>query len=167
MATIRVDSSSCLTWGHSRVRCALGRTGIVANKQEGDGGTPAGRHPLRVVYFRDDRVAAPVTRLPVVALSGEDGWCDDPKDRAYNQPVKLPYRARCERLWRDDHLYDVVVVLGYNDDPIVAGRGSAIFLHVAREAYAPTEGCIALALNDLLNLLGSAEVGAVVEVEPI
>jgi len=136
-----------------RMRCAVGRGGIVRDKREGDGATPLGRWPLRRVLFRPDRLEPPETRLPVAPLSPADGWCDDPGDSAYNRPVRLPYPGRYERLWRDDGLYDVIVVLGHNDDPPLPGRGSAIFLHVAQADYAPTEGCVALARDDLLSLL--------------
>jgi L,D-peptidoglycan transpeptidase YkuD (ErfK/YbiS/YcfS/YnhG family) len=133
--------------------CALGRGGVSTAKREGDGCTPAGTFPLRRVLYRADRVAAPRTRLPVSAIGRHDGWCDAPHDPAYNRPVALPYRASAERLWREDRLYDVVVVLGHNDDPVVPGAGSAIFLHVAAPGHAPTEGCVALALADLMTVL--------------
>ncbi len=94
-----------------------------------------------------------MTRLPVVALRPNDGWCDDPGDPAYNRPVLLPYAARGETLWREDHVYDVIAVLGHNDDPPAPGKGSAIFLHIARDSFAPTEGCVALVLGDLLTVL--------------
>jgi L,D-peptidoglycan transpeptidase YkuD (ErfK/YbiS/YcfS/YnhG family) len=142
-------------------RCALGRSGVIEAlaKREGDGATPAGSWPLRRVLYRPDRLDAPATRLPVTAIKPEDGWCDAPRDAAYNRPVTLPYRASAERLWREDRLYDLVVVLGHNDDPVIAERGSAIFLHVARPDHAPTEGCVALAQADLLAVLAEAAPG--------
>lgn len=133
--------------------CAVGRSGIAEKKGEGDGITPIGSWPLRQVYYRPDRLAEPKTLLPVSAMRPEWGWCDDPQDIGYNRLVELPYKARHERLWRDDRLYDLLVVLGYNDMPVVAGRGSAIFLHVARPGYEPTEGCVAFSLPDLQELL--------------
>lgn len=138
-----------LILGALKLRCALGATGITAAKREGDKATPAGRFLLRRVLYRPDRLAAPQTALPVAPIGPQDGWCDAPGDPEYNKPVTLPYAASHERLWRDDHLYDIVVILGYNDAPPVAEKGSAIFLHVARPGYAPTEGCVALALADL------------------
>lgn len=152
-ADIVVSRSGVLTWRGRDYRCAIGRSGIGNDKREGDGASPAGRFALRRVYFRPDRLAPPVTRLPVVALTPADGWCDDPGDPCYNRPVRLPYVARAETLWREDHVYDAIAVLGHNDDPPASGKGSAIFLHVARYAYAPTEGCVALALGDLLTVL--------------
>lgn len=138
-------------------RCALGRTGVRAgaDKQEGDGATPSGLLPLRRVLYRADRVARPQAAVPLAPLAPHDGWCDDPADpAAYNRPVRLPHPARHEALWRDDALYDLIGVLGWNDAPRpIAGRGSAIFLHVAQPDWAPTEGCVALALPDLLAVL--------------
>jgi len=136
-------------------RCALGRAGIVPAeaKREGDGATPAARLPLRRVLFRADRLAPPRCSVPLEPIAPDDGWCDDPGDPAYNRMVRLPHPARHERLWREDGLYDLVGVLGWNDVPTVPGRGSAIFLHVASPGLGPTEGCIALALPDLLAVL--------------
>lgn len=145
-------------------RCALGSGGVVARKCEGDGATPFGRWPLREVLYRPDRIARPRTGLPVRALRAHDGWCDAPADRNYNRPVRLPYRARAERLWRDDHLYDLVVVLGVNDRPRVRGRGSAIFMHLARPGYTPTRGCVALQRRDLLRVLEACSRRSVVEI---
>ena len=142
-----------LSYKTRRWRCAIGRSGVRRHKKEGDGATPAGCWPLRSVLFRPDRVSPPQTRLAVAPLGPSDGWCDDPADPGYNTAVHLPYGGRHESLWRDDPIYDVVVVVGYNDDPPQPGRGSAIFLHVARAGFAPTEGCIALPLADLLELL--------------
>ncbi len=136
--------------------CAVGRGGVVGRKTEGDGATPAGCWPLRRVLFRADRLEAPRGGLPTQALTPHDGWCDDPADPAYNRPIIRPTPARHERLWRDDGIYDVIAVLGYNDDPPRPGAGSAIFLHVARAGFEPTEGCVALALADLLLVLGEA-----------
>jgi L,D-peptidoglycan transpeptidase YkuD (ErfK/YbiS/YcfS/YnhG family) len=146
-------------------RCALGRAGLVAaaDKREGDGATPAGLWPMRRLLYRSDNVRPP-TGLPATPIGRDDGWCDDPDDRMYNRPVGLPYQGRSERLWRDDHLYDLVVVLGHNDAPPVAGAGSCIFLHLARTDYGPTEGCVALARPDLEAVLGLAGPGAMLRV---
>src|SRR5216117_2578362 len=111
--------------GEDAFPCALGRSGLIADKREGDGGTPIGRFAFRRVLYRADRVPRIETRLPALHIDPADGWCDDPADAAYNQPVRLPYPARHERMWLDSHLYDLVVVIGHNDDPIVMGAGSA------------------------------------------
>lgn len=146
------------------MRCALGKGGVREDKKEGDGATPVGRFVLRRVYFRPDRLETPYTRLPVIKLYPDDAWCDDPDYPTYNSKVITPYPARTETLWRDDHLYDVIVVLGHNDAPVVPGAGSAIFLHVAAPGYSPTEGCVAVAIEDLLAILREARKGAEIEV---
>ncbi|WP_373318272.1 L,D-transpeptidase family protein [Ameyamaea chiangmaiensis] len=131
----------------------IGASGIRPVKVEGDHGTPVGVLPLRQVFYRADRTARPITTLPLEPLSPTDGWCDDQSDANYNRFVALPYPAGHERLWRDDHVYDLVVVLGHNDAPPVPGRGSAIFLHLPPADGRPTEGCIAVpeaVLRDLL-----------------
>ena len=156
---ILVSDRGVLRFAGRRWRCALGRGGLVHDKHEGDGGTPVGRFPLRRVLYRADRLARPSTGLPTTIISQAVGWCDDPADPAYNRQVTLPYPASCERIWRQDHLYDVVMVLGHNDAPPLAGRGSAIFLHQASLDFTPTEGCVALALEDLLSVLRDCEVG--------
>ena len=139
--------------GAGLVPCALGRAGIRSAKREGDGATPRGPlHPVAVLY-RADRGPRPRTALPVGAIRPDSGWCDDPADRAYNQPVRLPFAAHHERLWREDRLYDVVVVLDYNMHPVRRGAGSAIFLHIAGDAFAPTAGCIAVTAPVMRRLL--------------
>lgn len=145
-------------------RCAVGRGGARRDKREGDGATPVGRWPLRRVLYRPDRLEAPACALPVDPLKPDDGWCDAPDDPRYNRPVTLPYPARHERLWREDALYDIVVVLGHNDDPPRAAAGSAVFLHLATPDYGPTEGCVALAREDLLTYLRLAEPTSAIEV---
>ncbi len=133
--------------------CALGRAGISSRKHEGDGVTPAGTFNLRAVLYRPDRLPRPRTHLPVTPLDPGAGWCDDPADRAYNRPVRLPFPASHENLWRDDRLYDVIVVIDYNLSPTVRGAGSAIFLHIATEDFAPTAGCIAVSPQTMRHLL--------------
>lgn len=146
-------------------RCALGRSGARLDKREGDGATPIGCFSLRRVLYRADRIARPETGLPAAPIDPHLGWCDDPGDASYNTPVCVPYAARHERLWREDALYDLIAVIGYNDDPVEPGRGSAIFLHVARPDFAPTEGCIALRLADLSELLRACRRGTRIVVD--
>ena len=124
------------------------------SKREGDGATPRGRFVIRHAYYRPDTAGRIGSALRLVPLHPAMGWCDAPGDRNYNRPVRLPYPASAERLWRDDGLYDVVIVLGHNDRPRVRGHGSAIFMHVARPGFLPTEGCIALKREHLRVLLG-------------
>jgi len=154
---ILVRPPGTLSWKGNRVRCAIGRGGIRADKREGDGATPEGTFPLRGVMIRADRLALPETGLPVRALAKTDGWCDDPGNPSYNRLVSLPFSAGHENLWRADGVYDVIVEVGYNDDPVKPGLGSAIFVHVARPGFEPTEGCVALALEDLLSLLADCD----------
>ncbi len=155
-----------MIWPDHEARAALGRGGVVPTtaKREGDGASPAGLWPIRRVLFRPDRGPPPATALSVQPIGPHDGWCDDPLDANYNRPVTLPYPARAERLWRDDGVYDLIVVLGHNDDPVVPHQGSAIFLHLAREGYPPTEGCVALARADLEALLAVVQAGDAVRI---
>lgn len=155
MADILVHADGWLDAAGQRYPCALGRGGVGDGKREGDGLTPLGRFALRGLYYRPDRMEPPRCHLETIALKPRDGWCDDPADAAYNRLVQLPYPASCERLWRCDGLYDLIVPLGYNDDPVVAGAGSAIFLHIAWPHFGPTEGCVALARADLLTVLAA------------
>lgn len=146
--------------GSNSFRCAVGRGGIRLDKREGDGATPVGRWPLRQLFYRADRLSRPSTVLPTRSLKQQDGWCDAPADPAYNTNVVLPYVASAEQLWRSDQVYDLIVVVGYNDAPVVPFKGSAIFLHVARGNYPPTAGCVAFARNDLLAILGAIRSGS-------
>ncbi len=161
---ILVSMPGRLRWNDREVRCALGPGGIKAHKKEGDGATPAGLFPLRRVLYRPDRLATPNTRLPLSPIRPNDGWCDDPGDPRYNTQVEKPFEASHETLWRKDGLYDLLVVLGYNDDPPIPNLGSAIFIHVAKPGYAPTEGCVALGLADLQALVETCDESAVLKV---
>jgi L,D-peptidoglycan transpeptidase YkuD (ErfK/YbiS/YcfS/YnhG family) len=151
-----------------RVRCALGRSGVrlAADKREGDGASPLGVWPIRRVLYRPDREPAPETGLPVSPLSPEDGWCDAPGDPAYNRPVRLPYPASAEALWRQDGVYDLIVILGHNDDPPVSPMGSAIFLHLIQPDGSPTAGCVAIQRADMLDLLARARPGDALAILP-
>lgn len=154
------EAGHWLGWGqdNGKRRCAVGRGGIGEKRGEGDGITPRGVWPLRRLYYRADRIAAPRCVLTPTPLRPNDGWCDAPHDPRYNRLVALPYGASHEQMWRADALYDLVLVIGYNDDPVVAGKGSAIFLHLARPDFSPTEGCVALGLDDAMAAL--AQLGA-------
>ena len=155
-----------LDLGGRKVRCALGRSGVkpAADKREGDGASPAGVWPIRRVLYRPDRSPPPATAFELQPISPQDGWCDAPKDPAYNQPVRLPYPASAEHMWLETGVYDIVVVLGHNDDPVVPGMGSCIFLHLSRPDYSPTEGCVAVPRADLEELLAKARPGDAVEI---
>ncbi|NHO19101.1 L,D-transpeptidase family protein [Acetobacter oeni] len=150
----------------------IGTSGVTLHKREGDHATPAGTLLLRKVFYRADRIKRPEIGaagpgghcLSLEPISPRDGWCDDVEHADYNRQITLPHPARHELLWRDDHLYDIVVVLGYNDDPIIPGRGSAIFLHLQSPDRRPTEGCIALTEADLRNVLARGLVS--IDVQP-
>jgi L,D-peptidoglycan transpeptidase YkuD (ErfK/YbiS/YcfS/YnhG family) len=146
-------SEGLVQLAHGVRKAALGRSGIIAIKREGDGGTPLGRFPVRQVLYRADRGLRPRTNLPIRAIRDSDGWSEDPADCNYNRLVTLSAASRADRLARADYLYDLVLALGYNDRPRIRGKGSAIFVHLARPGYAPTQGCIALSRRDLLALL--------------
>lgn len=148
-----LNSPQTLMWSGKIYGGTSGKGGIREDKKEGDGATPVGVFPLRQVFYRPDKVSPFPCALPLIPLTPMDGWCDDPADPKYNQFIKLPYPARHEHLWRDDHVYDIIVVLGYNDDPPIPGKGSAIFMHLIREDHSPTEGCIALKKEDLIEIL--------------
>jgi L,D-peptidoglycan transpeptidase YkuD (ErfK/YbiS/YcfS/YnhG family) len=152
-----------LAGGHP-LPCALGRSGRRVIKREGDGATPTGTYGLESVFYRPDRGLRPPTGLPLQVLTPTDGWCDEPTDRNYNRRVRHPYAASAEKMWRQDGLYDLIVVLDCNRKPRVRGRGSAIFIHVARPGFAPTEGCIALRRPDLLRVLAHLRRGARVHI---
>lgn len=182
---IQVDPSGWLTWPGGRVRCSLGRGGVRHDKHEGDGASPIGSFPLRRVLWRADRLPKPQTGLPLSAIAEDDGWCDEPTDPAYNQPVKRPHPTSHEELWRQDGVYDVIVVMGHNDEPVVPGLGSAVFMHIARLAgsepesdsravtvndgqpWRATAGCVALARHDLLQLLADCDPGTILTIRAL
>jgi L,D-peptidoglycan transpeptidase YkuD (ErfK/YbiS/YcfS/YnhG family) len=152
-------NGAVLDWGAGPRRAAIGPAGIAVKGGEGDNITPVGAFPVREIFYRADRIPAPDTTLPLRAIAQDDGWCDAANDPNYNRFVKLPYPASAEHLWRDDHLYDLVAVLGYNDDPVVPGKGSAIFLHLAKPGYSPTQGCVALAYDDAVAAIAQLKPG--------
>jgi L,D-peptidoglycan transpeptidase YkuD (ErfK/YbiS/YcfS/YnhG family) len=154
-----------LLFGGKIYRCAIGKGGFSAHKKEGDGATPVGIFKLRECWYRADRIDAPEIKLPLRMIHENDGWCDDTKNKDYNKHIKLPFAASHERLWRDDHVYDLIVPMGYNDSPPVSGKGSAIFLHLAHPDYKPTEGCIALAKPDFLAILPAIDTETTIEIK--
>ena len=147
------SSRGWLIAGMLTLPVALGRGGIKANKREGDGGTPRGNFRLRQLWWRADKHPRPTTSLPVQRISPDDGWCEDPADRRYNRPIKVPADANADQLARKDNLYDFIIEIDHNTRPRVAGRGSAVFIHAARQGFAPTAGCIALEIKTLRRIL--------------
>lgn len=156
-----------LTCGAESFPCALGRSGVTAAKHEGDGATPIGTFPLRRVFYRAERLEEPKTKLSAVPTDPNDGWCDDAGHAQYNQLVRMHFAGSAEYLWRDDRVYDVIVVIGYNDAPVKPGQGSAIFMHVAKPDLSPTEGCVALRQEDLLAVLQRLDVNSTITIEPL
>jgi L,D-peptidoglycan transpeptidase YkuD (ErfK/YbiS/YcfS/YnhG family) len=148
-----IRSRGVLIAGGLAIPVVLGRTGIRANKREGDGATPRGRFRLRRLWWRADRSPRPPTLLPTVRIDHRVAWCEDPGDRRYNRPFRRSANEPGDRLWRDDQLYDVIIEIDHNTRPRVARRGSAVFLHLARPDHSPTAGCVAFAAPDLRRLL--------------
>src|SRR5262249_44779036 len=155
-----------LHWSRGSAVAAVGRSGVKADKHEGDGATPAGAYPLVSIHYRPDRITSPQSKLPVIPLRPNDGWVDEPADANYNRIVSLPYPASAEQMWREDDLYDALVVIGYNMDPVIPGAGSAIFLHIAAPDFAPTAGCVAVKKEVLLSLLPLLSPGSRITISP-
>jgi L,D-peptidoglycan transpeptidase YkuD (ErfK/YbiS/YcfS/YnhG family) len=147
-------SRGVLLAGRRAIPVVLGRGGIAANKREGDGATPRGRFHLVRLWWRANRMPRPRTALAVRRIDGGLAWCEDPADRRYNRPFRRSANEPGDRLWRDDRLYDLVIEISHNTRPRVAGRGSAVFIHVARPDRGPTAGCVALDAKELRRLLG-------------
>ena len=166
MNKIKVNSKGALFFDGKEYKCVIGKNGVSVDKKEGDGATPIGCFPIRRVFYRADKVEKPVSPFETIVLTRDDGWCDGINDLKYNQLIKLPYPASHENLWREeDDLYDIIVDLGYNDNPPVPGKGSAIFMHIARSTFTPTAGCIALSLSDLMEILKNCDLDTLVCVE--
>ena len=157
-----------LDHGGTLIPAFIGRSGLIAadQKREGDGATPRGHWPLREVFFRQDRIKRPETTLPLTSLRRDHGWCDDPASAAYNRLVSLPFEPSHEKLWRDDHAYDVMIPLGYNDNPVMAGHGSAIFFHCLEEGRSHTEGCVAISSDQMQILLPEFSPDSVMIIDP-
>lgn len=160
--TFTASADQVFTGPNLEFSCAIGKGGMVEarQKREGDGASPIGDWEMRRIFYRADKIDPPVSKLPIIPIKENDGWCDDPNDPLYNRPVSLPYTASHEKLWREDDVYDIIVELGHNDNPPVPGLGSAIFLHIAKPNYEPTEGCIALSEEDLRTVLAVADIGS-------
>ncbi|USG61437.1 L,D-transpeptidase family protein [Sneathiella marina] len=159
-------SQGKLVYGPLEFDCALGKAGVTEEKREGDHATPVGRYLLRWLFYRADKISNIQSLLPQQKISTVDGWCDAPDHEHYNRYVRLPFEHSHEKLWRDDDLYDLVIVLGHNDSPAVPGAGSCIFIHVAQDQYGPTEGCVALKKTDLVELLAELDPECWIEIAP-
>ena len=153
MQNIVVHSSGYLIYKGEKYKASIGKEGITENKKEGDEKTPIGCFKLREIFYRKDRIEKPKSVLKVKEIKENYGWCNDCSSRNYNKLIKIPTKEKHEKLWRKDNTYDIIVPLGYNDEPATKDKGSAIFMHLARKNYSPTEGCIALSKEDLLEIL--------------
>ena len=162
----RVSAGTVTAFGENVV-AAFGKGGalVATKKREGDGATPLGVWPVRAALLRPDRVAAPATALPWRWLRPEDGWSDGADDPTYNRPVAWPHGYSAEQLWREDHVYDVIIVLGHNDAPPVAGLGSAIFFHCTQPDRRATEGCVAVDRVVMLRWLPQMAPGDVMRID--
>ena len=150
---IIINKSGHLKYKNLKFKCALGKAGIGKKKQEGDNITPSGTFKIVKIYYRSDRIKKISSKFKAIEITKNMGWCDDPNSKYYNQLINLPSRYSHEKLFKKKNIYDIIVVLNYNMKPVIKNKGSAIFIHIAKKNYQPTQGCIALKKNDLLKLL--------------
>jgi L,D-peptidoglycan transpeptidase YkuD (ErfK/YbiS/YcfS/YnhG family) len=150
---IIVKKSGYLKYKNFIFRCALGKNSVKKKMQEGDNITPKGIFKITKIYYRQDKIKKIKTLIKKIKIRKEMGWCDDPRSIFYNKQIKLPSKFSYERLYRKDHIYDLLAVLNYNTNPVIKNKGSAIFMHIAKKNYSPTAGCVALKKNDLIKLL--------------
>ena len=150
---IIINKSGYLKYKNFKFRCSLGKAGIKKKTKEGDQVTPKGIFKVIKIYYRKDKIKKIINPIKKIQIKKNMGWCDDPKSDLYNQQIKLPNKFSYEKLYRKDGLYDIILVLNYNTSPIVKKKGSAIFIHIAKRKFKPTEGCIGLKKKDLIKLL--------------
>ena len=150
---IIINKSSYLKYKNFRFRCALGKAGIGKKKKEGDNITPKGLYKIVKIYYRQDRIKKITSKFELIKITKNIGWCDDPNSEKYNQIINLPTKYSYEKLYRKDNVYDLILVLNYNMDPVIKKKGSAIFIHVVKKNYQSTQGCIALKKNNLMKLI--------------
>ena len=136
-----------------KIKCAIGKSGISAYKREGDGCTPKGIFKFKCIFYRKDKISKIKTKLKKIVIKKNMGWCDDPKSKFYNKLIKFPFKFRAEKLFLSKNIYDLVLVINYNMNPIVKNKGSAIFLHIATKNFSPTKGCLAISKQNLKILL--------------
>ena len=147
-----VVKNGFLIHGNNKYKCSIGYNGLSNNKTEGDGCTPIGTYKINKIFYRPDKINNHKFILDSEIIEERDGWCDDVNSDSYNQKIEFPFKEGAEHLYRNDDLYDIVCVLDYNLNPIIKGKGSAIFLHVAKEDYSPTQGCVAIKKDELLQI---------------
>jgi L,D-peptidoglycan transpeptidase YkuD (ErfK/YbiS/YcfS/YnhG family) len=150
---IIVKNSGYLKYKNLKFRCALGKAGIKKKEKEGDNVTPKGIFKITSMYYRPDRIKNIITKIKKIKIKKNMGWCDDQDSHFYNQQISIPNKFRCEKLYRNDNLYDLILVINYNTNPIIKNKGSAIFIHIAKKNYKKTKGCIALKKKHLIELI--------------
>ena len=148
-----------------QLQCVIGRNGLTKNKREGDLSTPIGTFHFDKIYFRADRLGSMKFIIDSSIINKNDGWCDDQKSSLYNQYIQFPFQESAEHLYRDDHIYDIICVLNYNTSPIVPGRGSAIFLRIAKPDFSGTEGCIAIEKSALIKIATNLTADSTIRIE--
>ena len=149
---IKLKNKDTLICDDFQFKCSIGKNGLKKNKLEGDNCTPKGTFSLGPVFYRNDRVDKPITKLKTIRINKQMGWCDDPSNISYNKKIKLNKKIKAEKLYRKDKIYDIIIVINYNTRRITRNKGSAIFIHITNN-YKPTKGCVALSLNDVEILL--------------
>jgi len=154
---IIINKSGLIKYKSFKFRCALGKAGIGGKKREGDNVTPTGTFKIVKIYYRSDRIKKIASKFRAIEITKNMGWCDDPNSKNYNQLINLPSRYGHEKLFKKNNIYDIIVILNYNMKPVIKNKGSAIFIHVAKKNYQPTQGCVALKKNDLLKILSKVD----------
>ena len=150
---IIIKKSGYLQYKNLKFRCALGKAGVKKKEKEGDNITPKGTFKITKMYYRPDKIKNIISLVKKIKIKNNMGWCDDPSSNLYNRQIKLPNKFSHEKLYRKDNLYDLILVLNYNINPIIKYKGSAIFIHVAKNSYKKTKGCIALKKKHLIELV--------------
>ena len=151
---------------NQKFKCSIGYNGLIKNKSEGDGCTPIGTFEINKILYRPDKINNNKFKIESEIIDHNDGWCDDVDSDLYNQKIRFPFKKSAEQLYRNDDLYDIICIINYNLNPIIRGRGSAIFLHVARDDYAPTQGCIAVRKDELLQIALNLERDTTILIDP-
>ena len=153
-----------ISYNNYKAKCAVGKRGISIKKKEGDFITPKGTFKIREIFYRKDRVQNLITRIKKTVIRKNMGWCDDPKSKKYNKLVYFPFKHSAEKLYRSENIYDIILVLNFNMNPVKKNKGSAIFIHIAKKNFQPTQGCIALDKSELIKLVKSIKINTIVKI---
>ena len=153
-----------LTYDQYKVKCSVGKRGIGSKKKEGDLITPIGQYKIKYILYRKDRVKKIQSKLRKITIKKNMGWCNDPKSKKYNKLVNLPFNYSYEQLFKKENIYDIILVLNYNMNPVKKDKGSAIFIHVAKKYYKRTQGCVAVKKSDLLKILREIKINTKVKI---